>query len=155
MPALDKMGRPIMSHEEAQLAGHDPSPGQMCGMCSQEERSPTDCKRVKHHSICPVPVSLAVPSPTFLPTTSKFVVQSLQARQPATKDCDPTRLHEYLSDTDFFQVFGMSLADFSKMPKWKQNDATKKQGLFWGKFESINITTTKIRVSLHLVECYF
>jgi len=48
-PALDIYGRPVMSHEEARLAGHNPSPGEMCGKCSQEERGPTDCVRVKPH----------------------------------------------------------------------------------------------------------
>jgi hypothetical protein len=80
----------------------------------------------------PTDTSVALPQPSlvFLPTTTKFVLQALQARQPATKDCDPSRLHLYLSDSDFRTVFGMSVSEFSKMPQWKQNDAKKKYALF-------------------------
>jgi hypothetical protein len=65
-----------------------------------------------------------------LPTSTKFSLEALQARSSETAGCDPTRLHEYLSDADFQKVFGMSPAEFAKMPGWKQADAKKKHRLF-------------------------
>jgi len=65
-----------------------------------------------------------------LPTSTKFSLEALQARAADTAGCDPTRLHEYLSDADFQKTFGMSFADFAKMPGWKQADAKKKHRLF-------------------------
>jgi hypothetical protein len=65
-----------------------------------------------------------------LPTSTKFSLEALQARGPETAGCDASRLHEYLSDAEFHKVFGMSAADFKKMPGWKQADAKKKHRLF-------------------------
>eukprot|EP00438_Fugacium_kawagutii_P008027 Skav209178 [mRNA] locus=scaffold1137:480103:486872:- [translate_table: standard] len=42
-------------------------------------------------------------------------------RRPA--DVDPARREQYLSDSEFQSVFGMSLEDFKKQPKWKQQNA--------------------------------
>ncbi len=65
-----------------------------------------------------------------LPTSTKFSLEALQARAAETAGCDPTRLHEYLSDADFKKTFGMSFADFVKIPEWKQDNAKKKHLLF-------------------------
>jgi hypothetical protein len=65
-----------------------------------------------------------------LPTSSKFSLEALQARAADTAGCDPARLHEYLSDADFQKTFGMSFADFAKLPGFKQVDARKKHRLF-------------------------
>ena len=76
----------------------------------------------------PPPISSAPVS--GLPTSTKFSLEALQARGPQTAGCDASRLHEYLSDAEFHKVFGMSAADFKKMPGWKQADAKKKHRLF-------------------------
>ena len=65
-----------------------------------------------------------------IPTTTKFSLEALQARAADTAGCDKTRLHEYLTDADFQKTFGMSAANFAKMPGWKQADAKKKHRLF-------------------------
>ena len=76
----------------------------------------------------PPPITSApVPS---LPTSTKFSLEALQARGPETAGCDASRLHTYLSDAEFHKVFGMSAAEFAKMPGWKQADAKKKHRLF-------------------------
>ena len=46
---------------------------------------------------------------------------STHSGRPA--DVDPARREQYLSDSDFQSVFGMSFADFQKSPKWKQQNA--------------------------------
>jgi hypothetical protein len=65
-----------------------------------------------------------------LPVTTKFSLDALKARAAETAGCDKTRLHEYLSDADFMNTFGVSFADFAKLPGWKQEAAKKKHGLF-------------------------
>ncbi len=79
-------------------------------------------------SATPPPITSAPVS--GLPTSTKFSLEALQARGPQTAGCDASRLHEYLSDAEFRKVFGMSAADFAKMPGWKQADAKKKHRLF-------------------------
>jgi hypothetical protein len=76
------------------------------------------------------PVSAVAAAVQGLPTSTKFSLEALQARSVDTAGCDPTRLHEYLSDADFLKVFGMNAADFAKLPAWKQADAKKKHRLF-------------------------
>jgi hypothetical protein len=75
------------------------------------------------------PPIISTPVPC-LPTSTKFSLEALQARGFQTAGCDASRLHEYLSDAEFHTVFGMSAADFKKMPGWKQADAKKKHRLF-------------------------
>ncbi|CAK9105648.1 unnamed protein product [Durusdinium trenchii] len=45
-------------------------------------------------------------------------------------DVVSTERETYLPDGIFQQLFGMSKADFAKMPKWKKENAKKKHGLF-------------------------
>ncbi|KAG8125259.1 hypothetical protein E2320_020587 [Naja naja] len=46
------------------------------------------------------------------------------------KDIDPSRKEQYLSEDDFFQIFGMSQQDFAALPSWKQMSLKKEKGLF-------------------------
>jgi hypothetical protein len=57
------------------------------------------------------------------PTFTKFSLEALQARAADTSGCDKTRLLEYLSDADFQKTFGMTLADFAKMPSDSSQEA--------------------------------
>ncbi|XP_072269487.1 advillin-like [Pyxicephalus adspersus] len=43
---------------------------------------------------------------------------------------DPTRKEMYLSDSDFANIFGMPKAQFYQLPKWKQQNIKKQNGLF-------------------------
>mmetsp|Transcript_7036 Transcript_7036/g.8723 ORF Transcript_7036/g.8723 Transcript_7036/m.8723 type:complete len:164 (+) Transcript_7036:2-493(+) len=45
-------------------------------------------------------------------------------------DVVSTEREIYLPDGVFQQLFGMSKADFAKLPKWKKENAKKKHGLF-------------------------
>ena len=38
---------------------------------------------------------------------------------------DPAKREQYLTDSDFQNIFGVSPADFQKMPKWKQQSAKR------------------------------
>lgn len=78
----------------------------------------------------PPPSSSSVTSDHTAPASTTFSLEALQARAADTAGCDKTRLHEYLSHADFQKTFGMSLADFAKLPGWKQDDAKKKHRLF-------------------------
>ncbi len=64
------------------------------------------------------------------PLPQSFPWKYCRRAQQDTAGCDPARLHEYLSDADFQKTFGMSFADFAKLPGWKQADAKKKHRLF-------------------------
>ena len=98
---------------------------------AQPSDSPTPVPAVRP-SLVPQRVlpSATSASAQSMPTTTKFHLKALQARGPEAHLCDSTRLHEYLSDAEFQEVFGMSAADFGKMPGWKQADAKKKHRLF-------------------------
>uniref|UniRef100_A0A8D2LGM7 Villin like n=1 Tax=Varanus komodoensis TaxID=61221 RepID=A0A8D2LGM7_VARKO len=43
---------------------------------------------------------------------------------------DPTRKEWYLSDEDFYDIFGKTKDEFYQMPKWKQQNEKKQHGLF-------------------------
>eukprot|EP00033_Pygsuia_biforma_P000337 GCRY01000410.1.p1 GENE.GCRY01000410.1~~GCRY01000410.1.p1 ORF type:complete len:799 (+),score=281.68 GCRY01000410.1:122-2518(+) len=57
----------------------------------------------------------------------KYTYKELLER-PA--QCDKTQLELYLEDDEFATVFGMSRADYEKMPKWKKQNLKKKVNLF-------------------------
>lgn len=62
------------------------------------------------------------------PTKTKHSYEDLKANKAA--NIDLTRKEEYLADADFLSIFGVSRADFQKLPKWKQADQKKKVHLF-------------------------
>lgn len=62
------------------------------------------------------------------PTTNKFPIEELQNGVPA--GVDPSQKHLYLDDAVFQEKFGMDVASFKKLAKWKQNRAKKEHGLF-------------------------
>jgi len=45
-------------------------------------------------------------------------------------DIKPTERETYLPEATFMRLFGVSKADFAKMPKWKKDNAKKKHDLF-------------------------
>ena len=47
-----------------------------------------------------------------------------------TGELDVGCLELYLSPIDFQQLFGTSLAEFQKLPKWKQETAKRKHKLY-------------------------
>eukprot|EP00484_Ammonia_sp_Unknown_P027509 CAMPEP_0197032254 /NCGR_PEP_ID=MMETSP1384-20130603/10974_1 /TAXON_ID=29189 /ORGANISM="Ammonia sp." /LENGTH=952 /DNA_ID=CAMNT_0042461887 /DNA_START=28 /DNA_END=2886 /DNA_ORIENTATION=- len=45
-------------------------------------------------------------------------------------EIDKTKLENYLSNKDFFQIFKMSRAEWASKPAWKQRNVKKEKGLF-------------------------
>ncbi|XP_049432955.1 advillin [Epinephelus fuscoguttatus] len=43
---------------------------------------------------------------------------------------DPTQKEKHLSDSDFYDVFGITKDDFASMPRWKQLNLKKEKGMF-------------------------
>ncbi|CAM9327892.1 unnamed protein product, partial [Choristocarpus tenellus] len=62
---------------------------------------------------------------------SRFVAYAdLMGAGREVEGVDPSCREQYLSDTEFFEVFGMSKADFLAQPKWKQQSQKKAKSLF-------------------------
>ncbi|XP_026996353.1 actin-binding LIM protein 1 isoform X22 [Tachysurus fulvidraco] len=53
-----------------------------------------------------------------------------RGRTKLPKDVDRTRLERHLAPEVFFDVFGMEIQEFDKLPLWKRNDMKKKAKLF-------------------------
>ncbi|XP_060749910.1 actin-binding LIM protein 2 [Tachysurus vachellii] len=53
-----------------------------------------------------------------------------RVRVKLPRDIDRTRLERHLSPEEFFQVFGMTIAQFDRLALWKKNDLKKKARLF-------------------------
>uniref|UniRef100_A0A8C5GQJ2 Actin binding LIM protein 1b n=1 Tax=Gouania willdenowi TaxID=441366 RepID=A0A8C5GQJ2_GOUWI len=53
-----------------------------------------------------------------------------RGRVKLPKDVDRTRLERHLSPDSFFDIFGMSVQEFDKLPLWKRNDMKRKVNLF-------------------------
>jgi len=63
------------------------------------------------------------------PADTKYPYQDLKG-EALPDDVDPARKECYLSDEEFETVFGFSVAEFAKMPKWKQQNAKRANDLF-------------------------
>jgi len=64
------------------------------------------------------------------PSEKKFSHQELRVSSAKPPDVDPAKREQYLSASDFESIFGMSFAEFQKLPKWKQQNAKKAKELF-------------------------
>jgi len=68
------------------------------------------------------------PSPSFAPTLAPTPAPN--PMPTTTTPASATAKEQALSDADFLTTFGMSKEAFAKLPKWKQQAAKKKAGLF-------------------------
>ena len=46
---------------------------------------------------------------------------------PGAQGVDVTRRELYLCDRDFGEAFAMSREEFNRLPRWKQNDAKRRE----------------------------
>ncbi|TRY85429.1 hypothetical protein DNTS_016102 [Danionella cerebrum] len=53
-----------------------------------------------------------------------------RGRTKLPKDVDRTRLERHLAPDMFFDIFGMEIHEFDRLPLWKRNDMKKKAKLF-------------------------
>lgn len=55
---------------------------------------------------------------------------TIRGHNQLPSDVDRTRLERHLSPEEFYQVFGMTIADFDRLALWKQNELKKQMRLF-------------------------
>ncbi|XP_036936351.1 actin-binding LIM protein 1-like isoform X1 [Acanthopagrus latus] len=53
-----------------------------------------------------------------------------RGRAKLPRDVDRTRLERHLSPDSFFEIFGMEIQEFDRLPLWKRNDIKRKANLF-------------------------
>uniref|UniRef100_A0A3Q2D8M5 Actin binding LIM protein 1a n=1 Tax=Cyprinodon variegatus TaxID=28743 RepID=A0A3Q2D8M5_CYPVA len=53
-----------------------------------------------------------------------------RGRAKLPRDVDRTRLERHLAPETFFEIFGMEIQEFDRLPLWKRNDMKKKAKLF-------------------------
>ena len=63
------------------------------------------------------------------PDTPVFPLEALQSRRPPD-GVDPSRREDFLSDEDFWAVFGMTREEFQRLPQWKKMQKKRKASLF-------------------------
>ncbi|CAK9109442.1 unnamed protein product [Durusdinium trenchii] len=64
------------------------------------------------------------------PEDRKYPHEELKVSRGKPPDVDPAKRELYLSESDFKSIFGMTIWDFQKLPKWKQQNAKKAKDLF-------------------------
>jgi len=69
-------------------------------------------------------------TPEEIPAGCYSLEQLTDKRTWEKLDVVSTERETYLPEGVFQQLFGMSKADFAKLPKWKKENAKKKHGLF-------------------------
>jgi len=77
-------------------------------------------------SLLSTPV-IAIPKTNSSSELRTFTLVELQKRPPGL---DFNHLERYLSPREFYQVFGITLQEFSKFPKWKQSRLKQHAGIF-------------------------
>ncbi|XP_066573171.1 actin-binding LIM protein 3 [Amia ocellicauda] len=58
------------------------------------------------------------------------LIVTTRGRNRLPKDVDRARLERHLSPEEFYQVFGMSIAEFDRLALWKRNELKKQARLF-------------------------
>jgi len=76
-------------------------------------------------------VAAADASPKSAAAVGCLTLEELKDRTVWQAKCvEATKREEYLSDDAFQTLFGVSKADFAKLPKWKRDSEKKLHGLF-------------------------
>ncbi|KAG7334412.1 hypothetical protein KOW79_002819 [Hemibagrus wyckioides] len=60
----------------------------------------------------------------------EMLLVTSRGRAMLPRDVDRTRLERHLAPEVFFEIFGMDIQEFDKLPLWKRNDMKKKARLF-------------------------
>nr|XP_028573488.1 actin-binding LIM protein 3 isoform X17 [Podarcis muralis] len=60
----------------------------------------------------------------------ELLLVTTRGRNRLPKDVDRTRLERHLSPEEFYQVFGMTIAEFDRLALWKRNELKKQARLF-------------------------
>jgi len=92
-------------------------------------------KRVKLNAPPPPPPRRTIPPPPARPKKEDQINEvisyhDLKNKQFGNVNVDRTRLEDYLSDAEFFEVFQMQRNEFHCQKEWKQVQMKKHKGLF-------------------------
>ena len=79
-------------------------------------------------SVAAAPAGAAAALPASYNASAVHPYEVLKASAP--NDIDPANKERHLSPSDFSKVFGMDLAAFNALPKWKRDAKKKEVGLF-------------------------
>ncbi|KFQ35445.1 Actin-binding LIM protein 3, partial [Mesitornis unicolor] len=87
------------------------------------------------HRMCPncpllaaeLPHGLSVPVQIY---PYELLLVKTRGRNQLPKDVDRTRLERHLSQEEFYQIFGMTIAEFDRLALWKRNELKKQARLF-------------------------
>ncbi|XP_056326668.1 actin-binding LIM protein 1a [Danio aesculapii] len=60
----------------------------------------------------------------------EMLIITSRSRSKLPRDVDRTRLERHLSPEVFFEIFGMEIQEFNRLPLWKRNELKKKAKLF-------------------------
>ncbi|KAG7462754.1 hypothetical protein MATL_G00188120 [Megalops atlanticus] len=60
----------------------------------------------------------------------EMLMTTSRGRTKLPRDVDRTRLERHLSPEAFFDIFGMEIHEFDRLPLWKRNDMKKRAKLF-------------------------
>uniref|UniRef100_K7FFL8 Actin binding LIM protein family member 3 n=1 Tax=Pelodiscus sinensis TaxID=13735 RepID=K7FFL8_PELSI len=60
----------------------------------------------------------------------ELLMVTTRGRTQLPKDVDRTRLERHLSQDEFYQIFGMTIAEFDRLALWKRNELKKQARLF-------------------------
>uniref|UniRef100_A0A8C2E7K2 Actin binding LIM protein 1a n=1 Tax=Cyprinus carpio TaxID=7962 RepID=A0A8C2E7K2_CYPCA len=60
----------------------------------------------------------------------EMLVVTSRSRSRLPRDVDRTRLERHLAPETFFEIFGMEIQEFDRLPLWKRNELKKKARLF-------------------------
>ncbi|KFW87586.1 Actin-binding LIM protein 3, partial [Manacus vitellinus] len=88
-----------------------------------------------HRVMCLSCLPLSLELPHGLPVTVQIYPYELllvktRGRNQLPKDVDRTRLERHLSQEEFYQIFGMTIAEFDRLALWKRNELKKQARLF-------------------------
>ncbi|XP_043111531.1 actin-binding LIM protein 1a isoform X9 [Puntigrus tetrazona] len=60
----------------------------------------------------------------------EMLIVTSRSRSKLPRDVDRTRLERHLAPEMFFEIFGMAIQEFDRLPLWKRNELKKKARLF-------------------------
>uniref|UniRef100_A0A8C2BZB9 Actin binding LIM protein 1b n=1 Tax=Cyprinus carpio TaxID=7962 RepID=A0A8C2BZB9_CYPCA len=92
-------------------------------------------QRGKFNSLCLANASHSILHNNKIPPFVKVYPYEMltvtnRGRAKLPKDVDRTRLERHLAPEKFFDIFGMVIHEFDRLPLWKRNDMKKKAKLF-------------------------
>ncbi|KAK7122511.1 hypothetical protein R3I94_019579 [Phoxinus phoxinus] len=100
--------------------------GDVCG--GQRDFKPT---RDAHDSITRMDRGMSMPNMLeYKVYPYEMLTVANRGRTKLPKDVDRSRLERHLAPETFFDIFGMEIHEFDRLPLWKRNDMKKKAKLF-------------------------